>query len=60
MLHIPPTNYHLLGAKQKPYHTASLSTKTTEEFSGEKSQEDGQQKKKEEKTERAMGVGRTR
>ena len=39
MLHIPPTNFYLLAAKQNPYPKAYLSTKNTEEFSGEKSEE---------------------
>ena len=36
MPHIPPTNYHLLAAKQEPYKNASLKTKNTEKISGEK------------------------
>ena len=34
MLHIPPTNYDFLAAKQEPYQKASLLTKNIEEFSG--------------------------
>ena len=44
MLHIPPINHHLLAAKQQPYQKAYLSTKNTEDFSGQKkkkSQENG-------------------
>ena len=61
MMHIPPTNYHLPAAKQKPYQKAYLLTKNVEEFSGEKSQENapvGERERKKEKTERAMGAGR--
>ena len=36
MLHIPPTNSHLLAAKQKPYQQAYLLTKNIEEFSGKR------------------------
>ena len=42
MLHIPPTNYHLLAAKHEPYHKNNyLSTKNTEEFSRKKSLANG-------------------
>ena len=41
MLRKPPTNYHLLAAKQGPYQKAYLLTKNIEEFSGETSQENG-------------------
>ena len=34
MLRKPPTNYHLLAAKQGPYQKACLLTKDIEEFSG--------------------------
>ena len=38
MLHIPPTNYHFLAAKQEQYPNVYLLTKTIEEsFFGEKS-----------------------
>ena len=36
VLHIPPTNYHVLAAKQEPYLKAYLLTKTTGEFSRKK------------------------
>ena len=36
MLHITPTNSHLLAAKQKPYQQAYLLTKNIEEFSGKR------------------------
>ena len=39
MLHIPPTNSHLLAAKQKPYQQAYLLTKNIEEFSGKSLEE---------------------
>ena len=39
MLHIPPTNYHLLAAKQEPFQKAFLLTKNTEDFSGKMSEE---------------------
>ena len=63
MLHIPPTSYHILAAKQEPYQKAYLLTKNIEEFSEKKARRMGQYagKKREEKkkkTERAMGVGR--
>ena len=32
MLHKPPTNYHLLAAKQEPHQNADLLTINTEEF----------------------------
>ena len=56
----PPTNYHLLSAKQDPYQKVYVLTKNIEEFSEEKQKvrRTGQQKKKEDKTETAMGVGR--
>ena len=40
-LHIPPTNYHLLAARQEPYKKAKPLTKNIWEFSGKKSQENG-------------------
>ena len=58
MLHIPPTNYHLLAAKQEPYQKAYPLTKNTEEFSWRKSQENGPCAEEKKKTERVMGVGR--
>ena len=48
-------NYHLLVAKQQPYRKACLLAKNNEEFSGERSDEWANRKKK---IERAMGVGR--
>ena len=39
MLHIPPTNYHLLAAQQKPYQNTYLLPKNIEEYSGGESQE---------------------
>ena len=36
MLHISPTNYHLLASKQKSYQKALVFTKNTEEVSGGK------------------------
>ena len=39
MLHIPPTIFFLLAAKQKPYKKAYLLTKNIETFSGKKSKE---------------------
>ena len=35
-LHIPPTDYHLLAAKQEPYQNAHLLTKIIEDFSEKK------------------------
>ena len=59
MLHIPPTNDPLLAAKQEPYQEAHLLMKNIEEFSGEKSQENGLTgRKKKDKTERVTGLGR--
>ena len=60
MLHIPPTNLLLLAAKQEPYKKAYLLTKNAEEFSwGKNVRRMGQQAgKKEDKTERARGLGR--
>ena len=58
MLHIPPTNYHVLAAKQKPCQTAYLLTKNIQEFSWEnKDHKNGPlcRKKTREKT---KGVGR--
>ena len=37
MLHIPPTIFLLLAAKQEPYKKAYLLTKNIETFSGKKS-----------------------
>ena len=52
MLHIPPTSLRLLAAKQESY-------KNIEEFSGKSSREwTSRQKKKEDKTERVIGLGR--
>ena len=40
MLHTPPTNYHLLAAKQEPYQKDYLLTKNkNKEKYGEKNQE---------------------
>ena len=39
MLHMPPTNLHLLAAKQEPYKKAYVFTKNVEEFSGKSSGE---------------------
>ena len=39
MLHIPPTNFLLLTAKQEPYKKAYLLTKNIEEFSGKSLEE---------------------
>ena len=36
MLRVPPINYHLLAAKQKPYQKSYLLTQSIEEFSGKK------------------------
>ena len=43
MLPIPPTNYHLVAAIWEPYQKAYLLKKNIEleEFSGQKSQENG-------------------
>ena len=49
MLHILPTNYHLLAVKQEPYPKLCLLTKNTEEFSG-KSQENGQKTRQDRKS----------
>ena len=59
MLHKPPTNCHLLAAKQEPYQTAYLLTKILKIFL-RKVRRMGQKagKKKEDKIERAMAVGR--
>ena len=48
MLHITPTNYYLLAAKQKQYQKASLLMKHTEELSRKKKSQEwaGWQKKK--------------
>ena len=40
-LHILPTNYHFLDAKQEPYQTVYPSTSNIEEFSEKKNQENG-------------------
>ena len=39
ILHIPPTNFLLLTAKQEPYKKAYLLTKNIEEFSGKSLEE---------------------
>ena len=59
MLHISPTNYHLLAAKQMPCQKAYLLTKNFDDFSGGKSQKNGlvsetkkRRKKREKKEER--------
>ena len=57
MLHIPPTNWLLLTAKQEPYKKAYLLTKNIEEFSGKKFRRKGQQAEND-KTERVTGLGR--
>ena len=41
MLNIPPTNSHLLAAKQEQYQKAHLLMENTEECFGEKSQVNG-------------------
>ena len=46
MLDIPPTDYHLLAAKQEPYQKEHLFTKNTEEFSGKKVRGRGKQTEK--------------
>ena len=38
-LHTPPTNYHLLAARQEPYKKAQLLIKNIWEFSGKRSGE---------------------
>ena len=43
MLHIPPTNYHLLAAKQEQYKKAYFLTENIEEFSGKKFRKMGKQ-----------------
>ena len=58
MLSTPPTNYHLLAAKQEPDQKTYHLTKHTEEFSRKNSGEWASRQKKKDKTERAMGVGR--
>ena len=59
MLHILPTNFLLLTAKQEPYKKKKtyLLTKNIEEFSGKKFRIKGQQAEKN-KTERVTGLGR--
>ena len=49
MLHIAPTNLHLLAAKQEPYKKAYLLTKNIEEFSGKNSGEWTSKQKKKQK-----------
>ena len=58
-LHIPPTNYHLLAAQQEPYKKKSLTLneKYLRVF-WKKSQENGPEAEKNDKTERARGLGR--
>ena len=59
MLYIPPTSHHFLADRQKTHQKAYLVRKKTEEFSGEKSQDNRPAgRKKKSKTEGAMGVGR--
>ena len=58
MLHIPPTNYHLLAAKQEPNQKAYLFKKHIDNFLGQKSQENRPVGTKMDKTERAVRVGR--
>ncbi|WP_419629635.1 hypothetical protein [Thiolapillus sp.] len=57
MLHIPPTNYLLLTAKQEPYKKAYLLMKNIEEFYKKKFRRKGQQAEND-KTERVTGLGR--
>ena len=57
ILHIPPTSFLLLAAKQEPYKKAYLLTKNIEEFSG-KSLEERTSRQKKDKTERVTGLGR--
>ena len=57
MLHIPPTNFLLLTAKQEPYKKAYLLTKNIQECSG-KSLEERASRQKTIKTERVGGLGR--
>ena len=45
MLHIPLNNYDLLAPKQESYQKAYLLTKNTEEFSGEKWEEQASRQK---------------
>ena len=54
-LNIPPTNYHLLAAKQEPYPKSHLLTKNTADFFKAGIWASRQKK---EKTERATEVGR--
>ena len=56
MLHILPTNYHLLAAKQEPYQNAHLLTKNIIVFSEKKVRSMGQYAREKEKTERVMRV----
>ena len=56
MLHIPPTNYHVLAAKQESYQKAYLITKSMEQSSGDKVSRMDQWADK--KTERATRAGR--
>ena len=61
MLHIPPTNYHLLAAKQEPQQKACLLPKSIADIFWGKSPENvpvGSTRKEKEKIERAIGVGR--
>ena len=58
ILHIPPTNLHVLGAKQEPNKKVYFLMSDIKEFSGEKGQENGPLASKEDETERATGVGR--
>ena len=57
MLHIPPTNLLLLAAKKVSDKKAYFLTKNIEEFSGKSSREWTSRKKKD-KTERVIGLGR--
>ena len=49
MMHIPPTNYHLLAAKEEPYQKAHLLMKNIEEFSWKMSGEWASRHKKRKK-----------
>ena len=58
MLSTPPTNYHLLAAKQEPDQKTYHLTKHTEEFSRKNSGEWASRQKKKDKTERVTRLGR--
>ena len=58
MLHIPPTNLPRLAAKQELYKKAYLLTKKYWKSFLEKVRENGPAGRKQDKTERVLGLGR--